>query len=375
VDLEKETGGVANIVRQICLLLRVKGYKVTLICSNTELGKVVANPASFVSPQGISVFVVAQYTMPLLGPRCNILNALISAMSESADTQAVAHIHTCFSRLTESAMGFFTKNKVPFVFSPHGKLSLNMLGRRKYAKLLWWKFIARKNIQSANYIGLTAKDESAAFEELSLLNKTKIIPNGFSFYLDVDCLTPELPDRYILYLGYLDPRKQPDFLVRAFALTEASRTHKLLFVGPDGYNFGAVITSVATRENLGDKVILFGPAYGGLKWRILRDASCLCLPSLGEGHPVVLCEALGAGLPSVYSSHCNFSEVSTEGAGIEIDGFSEQIWADAIDRAVLDSALHESMVSAAFRLSLSYTWVAAVDKWESLYFQIGGVVE
>ena len=73
VNLRQETGGVANVVRQISLLLRKKGYAVTLICSNTELGKVVSEPLSFTSPEGIEVHVVDQFTNPLIGPSYKLL--------------------------------------------------------------------------------------------------------------------------------------------------------------------------------------------------------------------------------------------------------------------------------------------------------------
>jgi glycosyltransferase involved in cell wall biosynthesis len=373
VDLGHETGGVANVVRQISLLLRQKGHAVTLICSNMELGKVVAEPLSFISPEGVAVHVVAQFPNPLIGPQCRVLKVLAGALSENKTQQIVAHVHTCFSSLTEIAMGFFSKHQIPFVFSPHGKLSPNMFEKHRWSKLLWWKFIAQKHIKSANYIGLLAATEAVLFPKLSLNNKSKIIPNGFLSVPDEEHLSSELPDKYILYLGYIDPRKQPDFLVRAFALSAASGSHKLLLVGPDVYKFGGVVREVAKYFDVEDKVIFFGAAYGGAKWRILRGAVCLCLPSLGEGHPIVLCEALGAGLPSVYSNHCNFSEVATEGAGIELGDFSEQEWADAIDRVVLDEVVHANMVAAAMRLSSSYTWAAAVEKWESLYYEISRV--
>lgn len=369
VDLQQETGGVANVVRQISLLLQQRGHAVTLICTNTELRKVVARPSSFVSPEGIAVHVVDQYPNPLLGPQHKVFQALTKAIQKSNSQQTVAHVHTCFSNFTECAMGAFTKHKIPFVFSPHGKLSPNMFGKYKWAKFLWWILIAHRKIKFANVIGLLAETEAILLPKLSLSNKSRIIPNGFSSVPVEEDFTAELPDKYILFLGYLDPRKQPDFLVRAFSLSATSGTHKLLLVGPDGYKFGDVVREVANNYQVNDKVIYFGPAYGQAKWRALRGASCLCLPSLGEGHPIVLCEALGAGIPSIYSEHCNFPEVAREGAGIELANFSGQAWADAIDLAVLNENVHKDMVKSAVHLSSKYTWDAAVDKWESLYYE------
>lgn len=369
VDLERETGGVSNVVRQICLLLRQKGHSVTLICSNIDLRKVVSEVRAFTSTEGIAVYVVDQRPNPLLGPQDKVLHVLSKVLQREESRQAIAHVHTCFSSLTECAMGFFTKHHVRFIFSPHGKLSENALGKRKWAKLLWWYLIARRKIASAEVIGVLAKSEAALFRGLLLHNAVKVIPNGFQASPPVSCSSEPLPEKYILFLGFIDPRKQPDFLVRAFALSRTSYTHKLLLVGPDAYAFSDEVRGNAAELGIEGKVIFFGSAYGALKWRILRGASCLCLPSIGEGHPIVMCEALGAGIPSVYSTFCNFPEVAEAGAGVELSNFSPQAWASAIDRVVLDDAINIKMSNAARCISSRYTWEAAVDRWESLYFE------
>ena len=50
VDIYNETGGVANIIRQICLYLEQKKINTVLICTNTELGKTLPNPVQLITP-------------------------------------------------------------------------------------------------------------------------------------------------------------------------------------------------------------------------------------------------------------------------------------------------------------------------------------
>jgi len=369
VDLTRETGGVANVVRRICLILRQRGYSVTLICTNTELGKIVADSRSYISDEGIFVHIVSQNKNPLTGPYRNVTKAMKQACETTDSSLVLGHVHTCFSCQTEAAMSFFSKNSIPFVFSPHGKLSPNMFGQHRLAKTAWWWFIARKLVMQSRLIGLLARNESILFKRLGISAPTIVIPNGFVAEAVEYHEIVEIPEKYILYLGYLDPRKQPEFLVKSFAKAQASKTHKLVLAGPDSYGFKKRINEVAVYEGVADSVIFWGGAYEAMKWLLLKRASFLCLPSLGEGHPIVLCEALGAGIPSIYSADCNFPEIAERGAGILLENFDASSWAQAIDDLAFDENKRVSMCNSSRLMASEFTWEAVIDKWENAYLE------
>jgi hypothetical protein len=77
VDLEHETGGVANIVRQICLQLVKQRKHVLLLCGNRELGKVKASPGCARINDFLTVEILDQKSHPLLGPTNELTNAHI----------------------------------------------------------------------------------------------------------------------------------------------------------------------------------------------------------------------------------------------------------------------------------------------------------
>jgi len=114
-------------------------------------------------------------------------------------------------------------------------------------------------------------------------------------------------------------------------------------------------------------VIFYGATHGRDKWDLLKEAACLCLPSKGEGLPVVLSEALGAGLPSIFSEASNFPEIADVGAGIMLEGFETAQWAEAIDRVCLDRRTSERMRKAAEGMRPSYAWPAIVKRWCDVY--------
>lgn len=369
VDLERETGGVANIVRQICLKLADKRKRTLLLCGNTELGKTVAQPGFRRVSEYLSVQVFAQRGHPMWGPT-TALKQRIAALAENA----IFHVHTCFSAFTETAMRCASRRRIPYVFTPHGKLSREALGRNRLPKILWWNFMTKAVIRRAARIGLSSSRERESLLKLGLNQNCAIVPNGYELPEgnDQPPSRPEIAEPYILFLGYLDPRKQPEFLVRVFAQSKLQNTHRLVIAGPDSYGHRAVVEAQVRSLGVSERVAFTGQVAGVRKWGLLRHAACVCLPSLAEGMPVVLAEALGAGTPSIYSTNCNFPELAQRGAGIELNGFSSQEWAKALEGLCDSESLQKSMRESANLIAPEFTWQAIVEKWAALYAAVEG---
>ena len=364
VDLHHETGGVANIVRQICLQLAAQKRHVFLLCGNRELGKKKASPGRTRMNDFLTVEILDQKSHPLLGPTKELTNRI-----QELDQACVAHVHTCFSAFTEAAMRTLHRQNIPFIFTPHGKLTHHFLSQSYWPKKIWWLSKGRKALQCASAIGVTSIEEARQLDALGLSRPVHTISNGYERPSDLPATDNSriIPDPYILFLGYLDPRKQPQFLVEAFAKSKASQDHLLVFVGPDSYSLEKTIQRRSKELDVDKRVIFYGPAYGVPKWNLLQYAACLCLPSLGEGLPVVLCEALGAGVPTIFSQECNFSELATHGAGIMLREFNTTLWSDALDSVCLDPFVYREMKAAAENLRPQYTWKEIVSGWYSLY--------
>jgi glycosyltransferase involved in cell wall biosynthesis len=201
----------------------------------------------------------------------------------------------------------------PYVFTPHGKLSPSMYGNYRLIKRLWWKIWTKKVVGDAEKIVLLNPGESELFDQLGLPNSWEVIPNGFQMpeafnqgqSLGDGLVQEPIDEPYILFLGYLDPRKQPELLVKAFARSESRNTHRLVIVGPDAYGHKPSIQRTIRQSGVENKVDLHGPAYGVEKWNLFFGATCMALPSKGEGSPVTIFEALGAGTPVIASAQCN----------------------------------------------------------------------
>ena len=128
VDIYKETSGVANIIREICLACEVEKVETILVCPNTELGRVVAKTGIHKYSDNLTVHILHQRTNPIFGP-ISPIRKLISSFKEID----LVHIHTCFSVITEYTMRYFV-NSTPIVFTPHGKLSPASMKNRSFLK-------------------------------------------------------------------------------------------------------------------------------------------------------------------------------------------------------------------------------------------------
>ena len=159
-----------------------------------------------------------------------------------------------------------------------------------------------------------------------------IIPDG----LDPDSFEPTQREAHpkivrCLSIGRLIPRKGFQFLIRALPqiLDKAKCKFEIEIVGDGPYEEG--LTTLAKELNV-DSYIHF---TGSVEYRELpqkyRDADIFILPSLAEGMPLVVLEAMGTGLPIIASRVQGIDElVADDVNGVlfdpgDVDGLAECI--------------------------------------------------
>ncbi|HEX6308930.1 MAG TPA: glycosyltransferase family 4 protein [Longimicrobiales bacterium] len=146
----------------------------------------------------------------------------------------------------------------------------------------------------------------------------------------------------VLFLGNLIPEKGYGELVRAAGrLREAGAEVELVLAG--------AVTDAAAHERvladsrpLGGRVRFVGPVDAAAKRRLLREVDVLALPSYygNEAHPLVLLEAMAAGLPVVATRHVAIPEIVEDGeTGIlveprDVDGLTTALRRFAVDPAL-----------------------------------------
>lgn len=126
----------------------------------------------------------------------------------------------------------------------------------------------------------------------------------------------ELPERYLLAVGTLEPRKGLEPLVRALALGIPDEV-PLLVIGPGGWG-GIDVDSVAAEAGLAPgRVRVLGSVSDVDLAVALNRAAAFVYPSLAEGFGLPVIEAFSFGTPVIHSDAPAIVEVSA-GAGIEV---------------------------------------------------------
>ena len=176
-----------------------------------------------------------------------------------------------------------------------------------------------------------------------------------------------LPDRYLLSVGTLEPRKGLEPLIRALALPQTDGL-PLLVVGQGGWGDVNVETIAADAGVAPDRVRTLGHIDDADLAVVLSKASVFVFPSLAEGFGLPVLEAMSLGAPVIHSDVPAIIEVASD-AGITVEredaaGYPERL-ADAIGRVVSDPKLAERLSLQGVDRSHAFSWRASAEKvWQ-----------
>lgn len=121
----------------------------------------------------------------------------------------------------------------------------------------------------------------------------------------------DLPERYVLYLGTLQPRKNIAHLIEAFARIKSRIPGIKLVIGgsKDGHNVDTRIDQALAEKNISKDVIFTGYVQEEDKRNIFKMARVFAFPSLYEGFGIPILEAMGAGVPVLANDIASLREI------------------------------------------------------------------
>ena len=172
-----------------------------------------------------------------------------------------------------------------------------------------------------------------------------------------------LPDRYVLSVATLEPRKGLDVLVKAMVLAAARPAH-LVLVGPPGWG-GVDVAAVAASEGLPpDRLHLLGRLSDDDLAAALAGAAVLAAPSRSEGFGLPVLEAMAAGVPVVCSDAPALVEL-VGGAGLIVPREDPVALAAALGELLQDTGAADDLARRGLRRARDFSWPAAAERlWE-----------
>jgi glycosyltransferase involved in cell wall biosynthesis len=179
-----------------------------------------------------------------------------------------------------------------------------------------------------------------------------------------------LPDRYLLYLGTLEPRKNLDLLVRAFAewrarAGTAAGEVKLVLAGAKGWFYEEIFRRV--RELGLDQATIFpGFVAEDELPRWYQAATGFVYPSLFEGFGLPVLEAMACGTPVLCSRAPSLLEVAGD-AALTAPAEDVAAWAAALTLLLEQPNLREQLSRRGVERARGFRWDAAARATIEVY--------
>ncbi len=175
-----------------------------------------------------------------------------------------------------------------------------------------------------------------------------------------------LPERFFLFLGTLEPRKNLTTLVRAFAAMKRDCPDaKLVLAGGTGWLADDLFTAIKS-SGAADSIILPGYVAAEEKTLWYSSATAFVYPSTYEGFGLPPLEAMACGTPVIVSNAASLPEVVGD-AGVSIGPQDTTGWAEAMQRLWLDTPLRSELRERGFHQSEKFAWLETAHATAAAY--------
>jgi glycosyltransferase involved in cell wall biosynthesis len=175
-----------------------------------------------------------------------------------------------------------------------------------------------------------------------------------------------LPERFILAVGTIEPRKNLVRLLEAYrSLLDRGSTVGLVIAGRKGWRYEGFFERL-TALRLEEQVTLLGPFPDAELPALYSAADVLAFPSLYEGFGLPVLEAMACGTPAVASNTSAIPEVAGE-AGILVAPQDVAALAGALERVLEDPALRADLRARGLVQAARFTWQRSAEETLAVY--------
>jgi glycosyltransferase involved in cell wall biosynthesis len=162
-----------------------------------------------------------------------------------------------------------------------------------------------------------------------------------------------LPDRYLLYVGRLNVRKNIENLLRALPLLE-DKEIKLVIIGKEDWK-APDLRELLSLTTISDRIILAGAMTDEELTATYALAKIFCFPSFAEGFGLPPLEAMAAGIPVIVSDTTSLPEVCGD-AAVYIEPCRPESIARALNELLADTGLYHRKSTLGLARAEQYTW-------------------
>ena len=231
----------------------------------------------------------------------------------------------------------------------------------------WWHTVEMDPARQAHYsdrvitVSESTKSDLIEYYHIDPAN-ISVVPSGTNLSRPADTEINQfkkinnLPERYIVYVGTLEPRKNVTGLIRAFRILKERGGYEdieLIIIGKKGWQFEDTLREISTSpyrssiRYLGHLVEDRALYYAGA-------TVCAC-PSFFEGFGFPVLEAMACGTSVITSTNSSLPEVAAD-AALLIDPYNISDIAEALHIVLSDKTIRIRLVKKGLEQAQKFTW-------------------
>jgi glycosyltransferase involved in cell wall biosynthesis len=175
-----------------------------------------------------------------------------------------------------------------------------------------------------------------------------------------------------LYVGVLDPNKDLQTLIEAFARTSPGfqRAHQLVIAGPRNW-FQPVLQEQADRWSVGRRVRFAGYVPEAMLSALYCGAAVAVSPSPLEGFGLTVLEAMACGTPAIVADAGALPEVAGEAAA-RVPPHDPGALGEAIERIASSPTVRADLVAGGLARCRAFSWERTAQMTLDVYSEVAG---
>jgi glycosyltransferase involved in cell wall biosynthesis len=168
--------------------------------------------------------------------------------------------------------------------------------------------------------------------------------------LEAERVRLRLPERFVLFVGTIEPRKNLETLLEAWA--QLAARPPLVIAGGWGWRYESVRERL---ERLGEGVRLLGAVEPEALPALYNLATCLAHPAWYEGFGLTPLEAMACGTPVVCSDTSSLPEVVGD-AALLVSPAQVEGWRRTLERILDDADLRAELRRKGLVRAAQFSW-------------------
>ncbi len=181
-----------------------------------------------------------------------------------------------------------------------------------------------------------------------------------------------LPQRFVLYVGTIEPRKNLVRLMTAFAAARrAGIPQHLVCVGPYGWS-SADLSGHIKKLGIEQAVHFTGYVPFDCLPSIYNLGEFFVFPSLYEGFGLPVVEAMASGLPVLTSNTSSLGEIAGD-AAVTIDPTDTEAMIEAIRQLATDREMRRDRSGRSLQRAGCFSWTQTAREMLAVYHRVAGV--